>query len=147
MDKKGDVTFFCWVFFCPKSPKNIVGEPFCVSEMFWYQKFLHNRSTQFCRTFLSHIAKNHLGGNPSVFQKFRGFKICRIRGVSRLYRLFLSHSTESFRVVGFCLSEKLEYGKSFWIRRGCHVFPSIYFVPIPSKNFVGEPFRVSEMFW
>ena len=35
MDKRGRVSNFSLeVFFCPKSPKNIVGEAFCVSEMF-----------------------------------------------------------------------------------------------------------------
>ena len=44
MDKRGRVSSFSLeVFFCPKSPKNIVGEPFCVSELFWFQNFLDNR--------------------------------------------------------------------------------------------------------
>ena len=44
MDKRGRVSSFSLeVFFCPKSPKNIIGEPFRVSELFWYQKFLDNR--------------------------------------------------------------------------------------------------------
>ena len=37
MEKKG-----CHIFpsgiVCPKSPENIVGELFCVSDMFWHQK-------------------------------------------------------------------------------------------------------------
>ena len=39
MDKKG-VSRLSVEFFCPKSPENNVGEPFCVSEMFWYRKIL-----------------------------------------------------------------------------------------------------------
>ena len=35
---------------------------------------------------------------------------------------------------GFCLSKKCYYGKSFWIRRGCHVFPSKFFCPKSPKT-------------
>ena len=46
-------------FFCPKSPKNIVGEPFFVSEMFWYQKFVDNRGiTILSFVFVSQCQKN-----------------------------------------------------------------------------------------
>ena len=55
MDKRGGCDVFPSKFFCPKMPKNIVGEPFCVSEKFWYEKVLDNRSiTIFLIFFVSH---------------------------------------------------------------------------------------------
>ena len=36
------VSRFCRIFFLT-SPKVIVSELFCVSELFWYQKFLDNK--------------------------------------------------------------------------------------------------------
>ena len=45
-------------FVCPKSPKNIVGEPFFLSEIFWYQKFFDNRGiTILSNFFVSHCQK------------------------------------------------------------------------------------------
>ena len=94
MDKKGVSRFSVEIFFCPKSPKNIVGEPFCLSENFWYQKFFDNKGIIIlCNFFVSHRQKSSWA-NPSVFQNCSGFKVCRIIGVSRFCRLFLSHSTK-----------------------------------------------------
>ena len=36
---QGGITILLRIMFCPKWPKNNVGKLFCVSEMFWYQKF------------------------------------------------------------------------------------------------------------
>ena len=60
MDMKG-VSCISVEIFCPKSSKDIVGEPFLVSDLFWYQIFLDNRGI----TILSIVF-------VSRSQKFRG---------------------------------------------------------------------------
>ena len=83
--------------FLSQVAENIVGEPFCVSEMFWYQKFLDNRGiTILSIFFVSHRQKSSWK-NRSVFQNYTGIKLFWITGVRRFCRLFLSHSAEKFR--------------------------------------------------
>ena len=55
MDKRGGCHVFPSEIACPKSQKNIVGEPFCVSEIFLYQNFLDNKGiTILSIVFVSH---------------------------------------------------------------------------------------------
>ena len=71
MDKRGRVSsFFLEVFFCPKSPKNIVGEPICVSELFWYQKFLDTRGFTILSFVLISQYRKTSWGNDLFFRKF-----------------------------------------------------------------------------
>ena len=67
MDKKG-VSRFSVEVFLSQVAEDIVGEPFCVSEMFWYQKFLDKRGITILPNFLSHIAKNHRGRTVLCFR-------------------------------------------------------------------------------
>ena len=83
-------------FFCPKLPKNIVGEPSCVSELIWYQNSLDNRGITILSIFLVSYRQKSPCANRSVFQKYSCFKIFWIIGASRFCRLFLSHSAEKF---------------------------------------------------
>ena len=61
-----------------------MGELFCVSEMFWYQKFLDyrvigirklldNKVSRFCRLFLPQSVEKFVE-NPPLIQKIRGPK-------------------------------------------------------------------------
>ena len=95
MDKKGGVTFFRRSFF-PNRTKNIVGEPFCVSEMFWYQNILDNRGITILSIFFVWHRQESSRAKPSVLQNYSCFKIFWIILVSRFCRLFLSHSAEKF---------------------------------------------------
>ena len=83
--------------FLSQVAENIVGEPFCVTEMFWYQKFSDKRGIKnLSNFFVSHRQKSSWA-NCSVFQKYSGIKLFWIIGVSRFCRLFLSHNAEKFR--------------------------------------------------
>ena len=82
MDKKGVSRFSVEVFWSQIAEK-IVGESFCISEIFWYQKFFDNRLiTNLSTFFVSHRQKSSWA-NPSVFQNCSGFKIFWIIGLSR----------------------------------------------------------------
>ena len=59
---------------------------------------------------------------------------------------YLSHSAENFRKEPFEVSEKLEYRKILCIMGWYHDFPSKVFSFTVPRNFVGEPFCVSENF-
>ena len=133
--EEGGCDIFPSKFFCPKSPKNIVGEPFCVSEMFWYrnvffsqffarkfvvrEKFMEKKGgVTFFRRESSNDSKKL--GDP-VFQKIL-HEIFWMIGVSRFsveellvsqYRKICGAASnvgtqkiyESWRTL-FCLSEK-----------------------------------------
>ena len=63
-----------------------------------------------------------------MFQNFSGFKLCRIGGVSRLYRLFLSHSTIKLRG-GMLLSfRKARIRKKFMDKKGGVTFFRRFFL-------------------
>ena len=136
-------------FFCPKSPKNIVGETVCVSGLFWFQNFLDNRGITFLSiVFVAQCQK--ICGEPSNDSKKLGHpKVLCIIGESHDDPWKCSSLTVPKIFVGerFGLSENLQYGKSLWLKRGCHVFPSKFFCPKLPKNIVGAPSCVSEMFW
>ena len=95
MDKKGVSRFSVEVFWSQIAEK-IVGAPSCVSEMFWYQKFLDNRGITILSNFFVSDRHKSSWPNPSVFQNCSEFKIFWIIGLSRFYRLFSSHSAEKF---------------------------------------------------
>ena len=88
---------------CLTVPKNFVGEPFHVSQCFWYPKFLWIRGEgegvlPFCvKLFLSQCRKSSLG-NPLVFHYFPVSKIFMPRsGISRIsVENLWSHGTENF---------------------------------------------------
>ena len=121
-----------------------MGEPFCVSEIFWYQKFLDNRGiTILSNYFVSHRQKS-LWANRSVFQNYSGNKLFWIIGVSRFFRLFLSHNSENFRR-GTLFFGKVLVSKKLWIT-SYHHFVELFCLTSPII-IVGEPVCVSEIFW
>ena len=91
---------------CLTVPKNFVGEPFRVSQCFWYPKFLWIRGEgqgvlPFCvKLFLSQCRKSSLG-NPLVFHYFPVSKNFMPRsGISRISMENLwFHGTEKLRRV------------------------------------------------
>ena len=61
-------------------PENFVGEPFCVSENFWYRKILWIRRgeggsvTFFHRKFVVSQYRKTSSGNPCLFDKILGIE-------------------------------------------------------------------------
>ena len=71
MDKIRRVSRSSVEVFCHKSPKIIVGESFCVAELFWFQNFLDNRGiTILSFVFVSQCRK--ICGEPSYDSKNLG---------------------------------------------------------------------------
>ena len=121
-----------------------MGEPFCVSEMFWYQKFLDNRGITISSTyFVSHRQKSSWA-NRSVFQKYSGIRLFWIIGVSRFCRLFLSHNAEKFRR-GTPVFRKGS-GIEKFLDNNYHHFVELFCLTSPII-IVGEPVCVLEIFW
>ena len=58
-------------FFCLTSPKIVVGEPFCVSEIFWNQNVLDNRGITIMSNVQSHKTENFVGERFRLSEKFQ----------------------------------------------------------------------------
>ena len=117
MDKKGggrECHNFPLKICCLTVPENFVGEPFCVSENFWYRKILW-------------IRRGERGSVP-IFHKN-----------------FLSHSTGKLRKGTLLCLTKFRVSKNFLHEGGRTIFCRVC-LTVP-KNFVREPFYVSEKFW
>ena len=131
------------------SPKIIVGETSCVSEIFWFPNFLDNTGiTILSIVFVTQCRK--ICREPSNDSNNLGYpRFLCIMGEFHVFPRKTFSLTVPKNLVGerFCLSEKFQYGKSLWIRSGCHVFPSMFLCRKTPKNIVGEHFCVSEMFW
>ena len=118
--------------FLSQVAENIVGEPFCVSEMFWYQKFLDNRgNTILPNFFVSHRQKSSWA-NRSVFQNYTGIKMFWITGVRRFCRLFCLTMPKSF-AGGPLFFGKVLVSKKFWIT-SYHHFVKIFFPKSPKTS-------------
>ena len=121
-----------------------MGEPFCVSEMFWYQKFLDNRGiTILSNYFVSHCQKSSWAIR-SVFHKYSGIKLFWIIGVSQFCRLLCLTMPKNF-VGGPLFFGNVPVSKNFWIT-SYHHFVEIFCL-MSSKIIVGEPVCVSEILW
>ena len=123
MDEKGGVTFFRRSFFCPKSAKNIVGEPFCVSERFWYQKFLDNRGIAILSNFfVSHRQKSFWRKPVCVSESFWFQNLLDKKGITILSIVFVSQCR---KICGEASndSKKLRHTKNFCIKGEFHDFP------------------------
>ena len=98
---------FCQ-FFCLTSPKIIVSEPVCVSELFWYQNVLENRGiTILSIVFFSQCRK--ICGEPSNDSKKLGHpkKLCTKEEFNDFQWIILvSQYREASWGERFCLSEK-----------------------------------------
>ena len=104
-----------WFFLAVPNP--FVGEHFCVSESFGYQKDSWIK-----------------GGG------------CR-EGVSHLFaKSFLSHSSEKYLRGSLCCVTKFRCRKSSCLNGFCLVFLSKIFCLAVNKTFVEEPFCVSESY-
>ena len=66
---------FTWKKFSLTVPKKFVGEPFCGSKNWGFEKLMHNRGLhKFLTKFLCLTLPKNFVGNPSVFQKVSGMK-------------------------------------------------------------------------
>ena len=103
------------------------------------EKLLDNKVSRFCRLFFPHSAEKFVE-NPPMIQKIRApRKTMQKREVQRFsVDNFSLTVPKNFVGERFCLSEKFQYGKSSWISRGCHVYPSMFFGPKLPKNVVGD---------
>ena len=80
---------------CLTVPKNLLGEPFCVSQSFWYRENLMDKRGLGGKEYNHFLPKNFVG-NLSVFHYFQ---VCKkfmpMRRNSRFSKEnLLSHSTE-----------------------------------------------------
>ena len=96
MDKKR-VSRLSVEVFLSQVAENIVGEPFCVSEMVWYLKFLDNRGITILPNFFVLHRQNSSWANRSVFQIYTGIKMFWTTGVRRFCSFVLSLNVEKFR--------------------------------------------------
>ena len=69
----GEFHDFPWKTFSLTVPKNLVGEHFCVSEKFWYQKILDNRVITILPYFFVSHRQESSRANPSVFKIYSCF--------------------------------------------------------------------------
>ena len=103
-------------FFCLTVPKNLVGEPFCFSVMFWYQKKFWTLGVSFFSKNFCFIRPKKLVGNPSMFQKVSGMGNFMDKSGGPLFTIgnFLSHSAENYRAGTICFRkfpvQKVKYG-------------------------------------
>ena len=83
--------------FLSQVAENIVGEPFCVSEVFWYQKFLDIRGTTILPTSFCLTSPKIIVGEPfCVSQLYWYQNVLDNRGTTIL-SIVLSHNAEKFR--------------------------------------------------
>ena len=144
MNKKGVSRFSVAVFWSQIAEKHL-GRPFCVSEMFWYQKFFDNRGITFfrffCLTSPKIIASEPVcASEVFLFESFldnRGIRILSIVFVSQCQKTCGEPFIDS-KILGhpnkLCKIEKF-LG-----------FPWKTFSLTVPKNIVGERFCLSEQF-
>ena len=126
--------------------EKIVGESFCLSEIFWYQKFFDNRLITILSTFFCLTSPKIIVGEPVCVSELFWFQI------------FLDNRVITFLLIVFVAqcrkicgepsndSKKLGHPKVLCIIGESHDVPwkcSSLTVP---KNFVGERFCLSEIF-
>ena len=132
--------------FCLTSLKMIVGAPVCVSELFWFQKFLHISGVLLLLIVFVSRRRKSSWVNPSVFQKYSGIKIFRILVVSFFCRSFLSHSAEKLVENSPMIRKSLGHPKFFCKIGVFHDFQLKTFCLTVPKNFAGDR-CLSEIFW
>ena len=132
--REGVIHFFRSKTFCPTEPKKIEGEPFFVSQKFWYQKIFGEKggeyqefpSENFCLT----LPKKFVG-NPFVLHYFWvSTNLMLQRAKSRFsVEKFFYHSAENFRRRPLLFLINFGYRKTLMIgERVIHVFRSKFFV-------------------
>ena len=115
-----------------KVPKKVLGEPFCISKKFFYQKFLcigGGGHHSFAESFLSHSAEK-FRGNPYGVSEIFGYRkiLCTRRGITIFCRRFLSHSSEKFHWGTLRCFRKILLSKILMHRRGASQFCRNFFV-------------------
>ena len=141
---------------CLTEPKNIVEEPFCVAENFWYRKMSRRRERErgasrlSLENLLSHGTEQLRRGNL-CFRKFLVSKNVtdkRERGHHDFPSKHCCLTVPKNFAGETCVSENFWYRKMLRIRErgGHHDFPSKSCCLTIPKNFVGEA-CVSERFW
>ena len=130
-------------------PKNFVGEHISASGNFGYRKILCIRKGYQLKFFCLTVPKKFVGEPFCVSKKFWYVKFSCIggRGASRFCRNFLSHSAEKHRGGTILCFRKFGVWENFMHERGYRDFLLKFFSLTVPKNFVGEPFCVSENFW
>ena len=117
-----EASWFCRNFFVSQDRKISLRGPFCVSEIFWYEKnFLDEIGgiTFFRRKFFVSQGKKNSWGNASMFQNIRVSKnFMHKKGIS-LFSVenIMSHSTEKIRRGTLCF-KKIRVSKIFMHERG-----------------------------
>ena len=131
------ITIFCRKFFGLTVPKNFVGDPFCVSEKFWYRKMLGIREgagitifRQNC--FVSQYRNISFVEEPFYVSESFGYrKILCLRGeyYNFLWKICCLTVPKKFIEEPFCVSESFGYRKILGIRGGGKYqdFPSKFF--------------------
>ena len=126
---------------------------FQVSENFMHKKGISLFSVE---NFLSLTVPNKLVWEPFSVSEIRKFRVSKKfmyqrggGGITFFRREFLSYSTEKVCRGTLLSSRKFGVSRNFMDKRGggYHVVPSKIFCLTLPKNFVGEPFLVSENFW
>ena len=95
MDKRGEYQDFPPKTFCPTVPKISVGEPFCVSQKFWYRKNLWIRGGE-------EGEEGEEGENITIF--------CPEIFCPTVPKISVGEP--------FCVSQNFWYRKNLWIRGG-----------------------------
>ena len=159
-DERGrSVTIFCQKCLCLTVPRIFVGEPLCVSQIFWYRKFSWIRgggggeeggvSRFSVKSFLSHITKTFRRGTIHCFMLFGYQKNLCLRGDFHdfLQKKLFSHSTEKLRRGTFLCFTKSLVSENFMDKRGgggedgrsittiCQIFFVSQYRKISERNF------------
>ena len=133
-------------FYSLRVPQNFVGEPFCVSEKFWFGKGIRKKgehhdflTTIFCLTYQKKLVGEQFCVSQKVWYEKNMSKRGGGVGVTVLRRkFFVSQCRKSLWGTIKCF-KNFGVWKSFMHYRGCHDFSSKVFSLILLKNFVGDP--------
>ncbi len=139
------VNFFCLVLL-----KNVLGGPFCLSQIFWYQKILWTREKQrvsrsSSQKILSHRAEKFHRGTPlrcHLFRVSKKFVLKKVMSEDSV-ETSLCHPAELFHQGSLWCFNGFAYRKTFCLRGLCHYFLSNFFCLTVPENFIEGPFSVS----
>ena len=146
---------------CLTVSKDVVGQPFCVSVIFWYRYIIWIKGgggrdgvSRFSVNFFRLTVPKKFIGEPfsvsllCVIENFMYKKGGGREVVSRFaVKIFLSHSAKKFRRGSLQCFTNFGYWKILCARWVCHDFRSKFFCHTLPKNFAREPFCVWEKFY
>ena len=146
MDKKGGVTSFRRKLFVQNRRKTSWANPSVFQKCSGIRNFLDNRGiTILSNVFVSHRQKSSWM-NHSLFQKYSGINFILDNRVITILSIVFVSQCRKFCGETLSVLDKLGHPKIFCIMGEFPDFPSKIFSLAVPKNFVGEPFCVSEMF-